>query len=72
MRARERIPKSRRLSVRDALRCVLCEGLLPVHVVLCSRCERAACAEHLVIEDDFEWLCPGCVNVLGGALPEGE
>ena len=56
----------------ELIRCVLCNEVLPVYMILCSRCERAACAEHFVFEEGhFDWLCPPCNELLGG-LEEDE
>ena len=60
----------RRPAAKDIIRCVLCDSLLPIHMVLCSRCERSACAHHFVFDPGFEWLCPGCVEVHGGDVDE--
>jgi hypothetical protein len=52
----------------DVTRCAICDGMVTVHCILCSRCERAACAGHFVFDPGFEWLCPHCVELLGGEV----
>lgn len=50
----------------DVTRCTICDGMVTVHCVLCSRCERAACAGHFVFDPGFEWLCPQCAKLVSG------